>query len=58
MIILLDLTLPHMDHTISQIQGWPGIPSSSVLAATDSQAAQFLGTNANNDYGFRLVETV
>ncbi len=35
------------DHTISQIQGWLGIPDSSVLAATDPQAAQFLGTKAN-----------
>jgi hypothetical protein len=35
------------DHTISQIQGWLGIPNSSVLPATDPQAAQFLGTKAN-----------
>jgi LCP family protein required for cell wall assembly len=35
------------DHTISQIQSWLGIPDSSVLAATDPQAAQFLGTKAS-----------
>jgi LCP family protein required for cell wall assembly len=35
------------DHTISQIQGWLGIPDSHVLTAADPQAAQFLGTTAN-----------
>ena len=34
-------------HTINQIQSWLGIPDSSVLPATDPQAAQFLGTKAN-----------
>jgi polyisoprenyl-teichoic acid--peptidoglycan teichoic acid transferase len=35
------------DHTISQIQGWLGIPDSQVLAAADPRAAQFLATTAN-----------
>ena len=35
------------DHTISQIQGWLGIPDSQVLTAADPRAAQFMGTTAN-----------
>ncbi len=44
--LIVDVSGGH-DHTISQIQGWLGIPDSQVLTAADPQAAQFLGTTAN-----------
>jgi LCP family protein required for cell wall assembly len=44
--LIVDVSGGH-DHTISQIQGWLGIPDSQILTAADPQAAQFLGTTAN-----------
>ena len=35
------------DHTISQIQGWLGIPARRILTAADPQAAQFLNTTSD-----------